>query len=531
MAGVDPDAGTRSGALARAPTATVSEATLLAGRYRLVKRVGQGGFSEVWAAEDKHLHERKVAIKILARAPTDDAETERRARFDHEARVLTKLTSRNIVRIWDKGETEDGRLFIVMEFLLGRSLAERLQADRRLSVYDTLFIVREVAEALTEAHAQGLVHRDLKPGNIFLQRLASNTTQVRVLDFGIAKAIEEDAELAASLPKTRPGLIYGTPPYMALEQFEGQATAASDLFALGVVAYECLSGHCPFEGSLRAIVSMHVRGAPPPPLAAELGVPTAVAQLVMQLLERTPDRRPGSARALHERVDALLKTTEPPPTPQGPRASCRVSPSAATSRMPSAVRFIGIGAAFAGAVLIGLIALALRPPVVSVDALARPVAGSVEDPPPSVDAPPASASVVDAPPAAEAVARPATPTPSPLPLLPPPRPTATPETYPRKRTAARRPPSAPPYAATLRGGDVTFNAAMPAALRRAFDRCATRATAPQPSRIRLFLYPDPKVTPQPMTRYSKCLADELLRTERIALKRIPSTGALITLDK
>src|ERR1700693_4297395 len=216
--------------------------------YRILDRLGKGGMGEVYLAEDTNLG-RRVAIKF----PTLTAdEHDFRARFLREARAISELSNPHIATLFDYGETSDGHPFLVMELVEGRTLA-RMMHKSELTLPLALQIVEDVATALTEAHARGIVHRDTKPQNI----MVNDRGQVKVLDFGLAKQLNED-QIHVSEPEaqtllhmhTRSGALVGTPAYLSPEQaMGGNVDARSDLFALGGVFYECVTGQPAFPGS------------------------------------------------------------------------------------------------------------------------------------------------------------------------------------------------------------------------------------------------------------------------------------------
>jgi hypothetical protein len=256
---------------------------LLAGRYRLDKPIGTGGFSEVWRATDTVLA-RPVAVKLLH--PGSAREPEVLARFRAEARRAAALWDVNIAHIYDYDEPADGpQPYLVMELVDGPSLAGVL-AGGPLSAAWTMDIVAQAAAGLQEAHAAGLIHRDIKPGNLLL---ASSGT-VKITDFGISYAI-------GSVPVTVTGVVMGTAEYLAPERIGGaQAGPASDLYALGVVGYECLAGAPPFAGEPLDVACAHRERAVPP---LPPSVPASVSALVMQLVAKDPAWRPGSAEVTH----------------------------------------------------------------------------------------------------------------------------------------------------------------------------------------------------------------------------------------
>src|SRR5947207_10927647 len=213
-------------------------------RYRLVRRLGVGGMGEVFLGEDTEL-ERSVALKVMSAELAKDPN--QRKRFRGEARAASGLAHPNICVIHEVGETADGRPFLAMEYIHGQTLDVILR-QRRLGLKEILTLGIEVAEALDAAHSVGIVHRDIKPANIMVDRRG----RAKVLDFGLAKRFSED-ELAApttSLPLTKRGMLIGTPHYMSPEQALGRALdPRTDLFSLGVILYELITGQRPFLGS------------------------------------------------------------------------------------------------------------------------------------------------------------------------------------------------------------------------------------------------------------------------------------------
>lgn len=334
------------------------------GRYVLESKIGKGGFGEVWAAADTRFEDRKVAVKFLEKADRPDEEAERRRRFDQEAEVLAKIQSRNVVRILDRGEISDGRMFFVMELLQGLPLDEMLRIGRRLMLGETLQIVREVAEVLVEAHAKGLIHRDLKPANIYMEELDGGGRQVRVLDFGIAKR-QHDGD-ASHKPMTATGMYIGTAAYMAPEQFRGQSGPGSDLYALGAVAYQCLTGFIPSE--------IQPAGGYPP-MDPAFGIPPEVETLISRMLKVQVELRLSSAAELKEEIERLIAgppTTipdGPPVSPSGPPPSPKGSSASSEGRPPSSIgpglpytKIVSVGAAVAVVGLAGFGAWRFWPP-------------------------------------------------------------------------------------------------------------------------------------------------------------------------
>lgn len=262
---------------------TFRPGAMIGARYRLVSRIAGGGMGEVWQADDTVL-ERTVAIKVLRQELADDPTF--LARFRDEARHTAALSHPGIAAVHDYGETEDdGRVvaWMVMEYVEGEPLSRRIKRDGPLPPAQVLDVVSQTALALQAAHEAGVVHRDVKPANL----LVRPDGVVKVTDFGIARATG-----AASL--TRTGTMVGTAQYLSPEQATGgQASPASDVYALGVVAYEALTARRPFDGDSQISVALAHANEPVPPLPS--GVPDPVRDLVDRLLAKEPGDRPQPA--------------------------------------------------------------------------------------------------------------------------------------------------------------------------------------------------------------------------------------------
>ncbi|MFI5297540.1 MAG: serine/threonine-protein kinase, partial [Polyangiales bacterium] len=250
---------------------------LIADRYRLDRRLGMGGMGEVWAATHT-VTGRASALKFV-RTRVDSGE-ESKQRFEREARASTAVSHPNVIEVRDYFWLEDGTPVMVMDLLAGESLRDRLTRAGRLTVEETCTILAQVISAVGAAHAAGVVHRDLKPDNIFLARSDDGAEVAKVLDFGVAKLIGA-SELPAQL--TEPGVIMGTPWYMAPEQASGEhdVDERADVWAIGVIAYECLSGDRPVRGDNLGKVLLQVLSGSIAPLATVTeGVPADLIALV-----------------------------------------------------------------------------------------------------------------------------------------------------------------------------------------------------------------------------------------------------------
>lgn len=276
----------------------------LGGRYRLDERIGGGGMGEVWRGTDEVLG-RTVAIKIMLPALLDEPGFAER--FRAEARTMARLKHPGVVNVYDYS-SDASTAFLVMEYIDGDPLSRTLSRVGRLTAARTMALIAQAADALEAAHSSGIVHRDVKPGNLMVR---ANGTLV-LTDFGISRS-----EMTGL---TGTGAVLGTASYLSPEQGAGQvATAASDVYALGVVAYQCLAGRRPFEGDNPLEIAMkHVREAPPP-LPGD--IPPAVREIVMRALAKDPANRWPSAAALaavaRQAAATLGSGSVIPPTPTG----------------------------------------------------------------------------------------------------------------------------------------------------------------------------------------------------------------------
>lgn len=274
------------------------------GEYELRQRIGVGGMGFVYDGIQPLIGKR-VAVKVLrpelAQAP------EQVARLLAEARAVNAIRHRGIIDIFGFGQVPDGRQYIVMEFLDGQPLDAHLAEKGRLAPTEALSILDEVLAALGAAHGAGVVHRDLKPSNIFLVREPGNSRYVKLLDFGLAK---QGQGPTARTAQTRTDMVVGTPEYMAPEQARGQAVGPmTDLYAMGVVTFEMVTGRLPFTGSSPVDLLMkHVDARPPRPSEFVPELPPALDAFILQMLTKDPEARPGSADALRQQLHRLRRT-------------------------------------------------------------------------------------------------------------------------------------------------------------------------------------------------------------------------------
>lgn len=261
------------------------------GRYRLETRIAVGGMGEVWQAQDERIL-RKVAIKILKEEYLGDPGFI--ARFRSEAKSAALVEHEGIANVYDYGE-DTGSAYLVMELVPGEALSRILEREKKLDQEKVLDIIAQTSRALAAAHARGLVHRDIKPGNL----LITPDGQVKITDFGIARVGDQ-------VPLTKTGQVMGTVQYLAPEQATGKtSTYATDLYSLGIVAYEALAGKRPFTGETQMAIAMAQINETPPALPESID--PRVQSLVMNCLAKKPNQRPESANSLAIRAEGLLR--------------------------------------------------------------------------------------------------------------------------------------------------------------------------------------------------------------------------------
>ena len=284
------------------PQAT-DDPTIVAGRYELERSLGTGGMGEVFVATDRTL-DRPVALKRLPGALTDDPDA--RKRFFREAQALARINDPNVVSVFDAGE-DDGRPFLVMELVQGATVADELRAGARFTPERASAIGAGTAGGLAAAHAQGVVHRDVKPSNIFL----TAKDHPKVGDFGIARVERGDMTL------TMTGQAFGSPPYIAPEQATGgPVDARADLYALGCVLYHMLAGHPPFEGDDSvAVTYQHVHTVAPTLEELGVGVSPELSTLVASLMRKDPCGAPEVRRRRADGVGVAAGVGAAPPAP------------------------------------------------------------------------------------------------------------------------------------------------------------------------------------------------------------------------
>lgn len=279
----------------------------LADRYEVLRRIGEGGMGAVYEARHTVIGKR-VAVKVLLEKFLEKPELV--ARLLQEARLASSIGHENIVDVTDFGTTSDGRAFVVMEFLEGEALAQLVIREAPLPIERSLRIVRQVASALEAAHAKGIVHRDIKPENVYLVR-RGDADYVKVVDFGVSKAVQSREDGPEWQRLTRTGMVLGTPLYMSPEQARGgeDIDSRADVWAVGVLLYECLTAEVPFRAhNYLGVISQVLteEAVPPSRLRPELGIPAGVETVVMRALEKDRDKRYQRMEDLTQDLERLL---------------------------------------------------------------------------------------------------------------------------------------------------------------------------------------------------------------------------------
>ncbi len=271
------------------------EAARQYGQYRLTEEIGRGGMGVVYRGEHRLL-KRPAAIKLIH--PESAADEAAMARFEHEVQLSATLTHWNTVRIFDYGRTDHGDFYCVMELLEGLTLADLLRDRHTLSLKESLEIIEQICDGLQEAHGKGMVHRDLKPANIFLAETAGRAQVVKILDFGVATS-KSSVDIPGEVK------LIGTPIYMSPEQIRGETTSqTSDIYAIGCLLFECLTGAAPFrEKMVRDVLDSHLQRQPPVERLPE--TPSDLRSVVARCLEKDPSRRYATVGELRSACRSL----------------------------------------------------------------------------------------------------------------------------------------------------------------------------------------------------------------------------------
>jgi len=331
---------------------------VLAGTYRIVRTLGRGGMGRLYEAQHTRL-DRRFAVKVLHETHSQSKDAVRR--FEREARALSRIRSDEVLDVVDVLRTPDGRAAIITARLEGEDLKARLDRVKKLPVGEAINIARQVCRGLAAAHAEGIIHRDMKPSNLFLESTADGRTTLKILDFGVAK-------LSGEKEMTRTGAVVGTPAYMAPEQARGSSRAdeRADIYAVGAVLYRMLTGRSPYIGDEPAqLLSALLHEAPPRPRALERSIPAGLEAMIQRAMARDPSLRPATVLELEQELAAFdpggghVGTWEPADDrPEGstlilPRGSVdRARSLAASARRarPLAVLFAALTSMAAGGV-------------------------------------------------------------------------------------------------------------------------------------------------------------------------------------
>jgi eukaryotic-like serine/threonine-protein kinase len=350
--GIDRDAALASTTETKAG-APLQPGEVISQRYRILEPIAAGGMGEVYRAEHVELG-KLFAVKVMRPHLSQDKDFV--ARFKREAVAASAIGNINIIDVSDFGQTGDGRFYFAMEHLAGDTLAQVVESHGAQSVERTLRLCVQVARALAAAHAKGIIHRDLKPENVMVLQDRGQHDLVKVLDFGVAK-VTRAMEPAG---QTTLGVVVGTPQYMSPEQASGlNVDARSDIYALGLILYELLTGRQPFTApTAQFVMSKQIHEAPPP-LASfkpDLVLPRALEGLVMDMLAKAPAARPQSMTEVVQRLEAIEKT---PPTdrvrPSAPRPQAPAPSAPAPVSAPRrSLVWVGLGT-FVGAVALGVV--------------------------------------------------------------------------------------------------------------------------------------------------------------------------------
>jgi len=290
------------------PATDIASGAVLRGKYEILEKLGQGGMGVVYKVRHVHFDE-LYALKIVTSHLSEDPTFLQR--FRAEALLMRRLNHPHAVRVHDFDETEDGRPFMVMEYVEGQGLDKLLAEAAPLDTCRAIRVAMQVSEALAAAHHLGIIHRDIKPANVLVAQGPDGGDFVKVLDFGVAK-VKEHSQFQGVESLTRTGFVVGTPDYMSPEQAQGvrgdQLDGRTDIYSLGVVLYEMLTGDLPFRADTPVMMLMaHIQKQPPDPRTIRAEIPGPLARVILYALEKSPALRFASAEAMHDALKEILE--------------------------------------------------------------------------------------------------------------------------------------------------------------------------------------------------------------------------------
>ena len=338
----------------------------VAGQFRIVEKIGKGGMGAVYKAEQPDMN-RYVAIKILHSRYLSRSDLV--SRFRREARAMSQLSHPNTARVFLYGQLEDGACYFVMEHLVGQNLAQIVRAEGAMKPKRAMRIMIQVCSALEEAHQAGIVHRDLKPENVFITTQGGIRDFPKVLDFGLAKVTERQMR-PGSMVLTQQGMVFGTPEFMSPEQAHGKTLdARSDIYSLGIILYELLTGKLPFDAKQPIeYIQLHVNATPIPLSERRPGTtfPPGLEEVLMAALAKKPEERYASAAEFAAALDSVLQAEAgeggpislptPIPAVPVPVPEPLAEPLRARGRAKTPWIMLGVGVVLAVAGVIALLA-------------------------------------------------------------------------------------------------------------------------------------------------------------------------------